>query len=102
MPDGPIINRLSLIPPLFGNVRVTPGAGAGAGAVVSWDMACGFNEPLPHTFQLQVGRSNLSTFVNDGSGRVDDWADAGAPVQNTFYVVDTTGRLFGKTADLFY
>lgn len=97
---GPVISKLSLVPPLFGNVRVTPAAGAGT--VVSWEMACGFNEPLPYNFQLQVGRSNLSVFMNDGSGRVDDWVDVGAPVQNTYYVVDATDRLLGKTADLFY
>lgn len=96
----PTISKLSLTPPLFGDMRVAPAPTGGR--MISWEMACGFNEPLPHVFQLQVGRQDLSSFNNDGAGRVDDWTNVGSPTSSTFYVIDTEKRLFGKTADLFY
>jgi hypothetical protein len=90
----------SLVPPLFTNLSVVPTASNGN--IVSWQVACWFNEQLPYTYQLQVGRQNLSAYTNDGAGRVDDWQDTGDPVQNAFFAVDLNDRRFGKTTDLFY
>src|SRR6185369_12176846 len=63
-------------------------------ARVVWEMQRHFIDPLPHTFQLQVGHTpdNAAT----------DWVDVGSPVQDAFFTVDPTKRLFGKFKDLHY
>jgi len=63
-------------------------------ARVSWMLHRHLVEPGPYVFQLQVGHtgSNLST----------DWLDVGAPVIDTFFVIDPDKRLFGKSAELHY
>ena len=54
---------------------------------VMWDLYPEFVDPLPHTFQLQVGR----TGVQDA----DDWQNVGLPLDNSFWAVDTAQRTFG-------
>lgn len=55
---------------------------------VQWVLDASFSDPLPHTFQLQFGRtpSNGST----------DWQDVGAPVVNGVFAIDDDQHLFGK------
>ncbi len=56
---------------------------------MSWELAPGFQDPFPHVFQLQVGRTGLST--------ADDWEPVGLTVENTFFAIDDSKRLYGKT-----
>lgn len=64
------------------------------GGRISWLLHPNFIEPGPYVFQLQVGET--------GTNVATDWANVGDPVTDTFYVIDTEKRLYGKTADLHY
>lgn len=66
----------------------------GGGSRVSWELQKTFTDPTPHTFQLQVGKTGVST--------ADDWEDVGAPVVDTFFVVDSTQRVYGKRLTTHY
>ena len=68
--------------------RITVSRIVAGGTRVDWYMHSQFRDPLPYTFQLQVGRT--------GSNNADDWIDVGDPVVNTFYAVDDEKRLHGK------
>jgi len=59
------------------------------GTRVCWQLLDTFSDPLPYTFQLQVGQS--------GNPDADDWEDVGTSIENTFYAVDGTKRVYGKT-----
>jgi len=59
------------------------------GTRVCWQLLSTFSDPLPYTFQLQVGQS--------GNPDADDWADVGTSMENTFYAVDGVKRVYGKT-----
>src|SRR5262245_19796039 len=61
---------------------------------VSWTMRQNFAAPSPYTFQLQVGET--------GSNYADDWVNIGAPVQNTYLIVDPVKRAFGKQLTVHY
>lgn len=56
---------------------------------VSWELGRNFRDPAPHTFQLQVGRTGLTT--------ADDWADVGVAANDVFFADDGAQRIFGKT-----
>ena len=58
------------------------------GTRVMWDLVPEFVDPLPYTFQLQVGRVG-------GTG--GEWDDVGIPQDNTFYAIDGEQRVYGKT-----
>jgi len=96
------ITRFSITPPIFDRVHVD--YLVVGGTRVSWELYRTFNEPLPYTFQLQVAHTGLSTdLINTGIvSRVDDWENVGSPVVDTFFAIDDTKRLFGKTADIHY
>lgn len=64
------------------------------GTRVVWAMSGRFLDPLPHTYQLQVSRSAAPT--------ADDYEDVGLPVSNSFFAVDDTRRLAGKTLEVHY
>ena len=64
------------------------------GARVSWELARHFIDPGTYTFQLQAGHTGLED--------ADDWEDVDVPVVNTYFKLDNTQRLFGKTLDLYY
>ena len=64
------------------------------GTYVMWDLYPDFVDPLPHEFQLQVGR----TGVQDA----DDWEDVGLPIENGFYAVDPAQRTFGMRQPTHY
>jgi hypothetical protein len=64
------------------------------GTRVVWVMNQRFSDPMPHTYQLQVSLSSAST--------ADDYQDVGLPVSNSFYAVDDTRRLAGKTLEIHY
>lgn len=57
--------------------------------LVDWTLHPRFIDPPPHTFQLQVGMT--------GNPYADDWTNVGAPVVDTFYAIDDTPRVRGKT-----
>lgn len=59
------------------------------GTRVEWTLHPQFTDPVPHTFQLQVGRT--------GSNVSDDWENVGLPVSDAFYAIDDTQRVYGKT-----
>lgn len=59
------------------------------GTRVEWQLHPQFTDPGPYDFQLQTGRTGLST--------ADDWTDVGLPVTDAFYAVDDTQRLYGQT-----
>ena len=54
-----------------------------------WDLVPSFKDPLPWTFQLQVGR------VGDPDSQ--EWTNVGLPMDNAFYAVDGEQRVYGKT-----
>ncbi len=59
------------------------------GTRVCWSMLPTFSDPLPYTFQLQVGQT--------GDQNANDWKDVGLPMENSYYAVDGTQRVYGKT-----
>lgn len=77
----------NVCPPVFDRVLVT--YTIRNGTLVQWTLLPTFTDPLPYTFQLQVGR----TPSNDS----DDWEDVGLPIENIFCAVDGTQRVYGKT-----
>jgi len=56
---------------------------------VEWVLHPHFSDPPPYTFQLQFGRT--------GNPLADDWTDVGLSVINTYYAIDDTQRVYGKT-----
>jgi len=53
-----------------------------------WTLSQAFNDPLPWTFQLQVGRT--------GDQNADDWEDVGIAVDNTCYAIDPNQQNYSK------
>jgi hypothetical protein len=66
----------------------------GGGSRISWELQKTFTDATPHTFQLQVGVTGVST--------ADDWADEGAAIVDTFFAVDNTKRVYGKRLTTHY
>lgn len=64
------------------------------GTRVMWQLIPEFNDPLPWTFQLQVGKS--------GDENADDWTDVGLPVENSCYSIDSEKRAYSKTQNTHY
>jgi len=58
------------------------------GTRVEWTLHPRFADPTPHVFQLQVGRT--------GNPNADDWEDVGFSVQDTFFAIDDTKRVYGN------
>jgi hypothetical protein len=56
---------------------------------IMWDLLPTFLDPMPLTFQLQVG----TTDSNDA----DDWQDVGLPMQDVYFAFDPEQRVWGKT-----
>jgi len=77
---------------IFDRVRVTPTIKHGAR--VEWALHPQFTDAGPYTFQLQVGTTGL--------GVADDWVDVGLPAVDTFFLLDDTPRIFGKTQWIHY
>ena len=69
--------------------RVTVRHVVTGGTRVEWVMHPMFAESLPHSFQLQMGRT--------GVGIADDWTAVGDPVEDAFYAIDPDQRLYGQT-----
>jgi len=62
---------------------------------ISWTLEPSFHDPLPHTFQLQTGRT--------GNPREDGWQNIGLPIINGDQLaIDDTQRLWGNTQDVSY
>lgn len=59
------------------------------GTRVCWTLRNTFADALPYTFQLQVGQS--------GDPQANDWEDVGVAIENTYYAIDGTKRVYGKT-----
>jgi hypothetical protein len=55
---------------------------------VWWQMHPRFRDPLPHTFQLQYGRT--------GDNSAADWVNVGDSALNVYYAVDDAQRDYGK------
>lgn len=64
------------------------------GTRVLWDVVPEFSDPLPWSFQLQVGST--------GNPDADDWQDVGLPVENSFYAIDGEQRAWGKQSPTYY
>lgn len=71
---------------IFARLRVLPKINGGS--VVEWTLHPQFADPPPHSFQLQVGRT--------GNPYADDWENVGSPVLNSYSVVDSARRTYGK------
>jgi hypothetical protein len=63
------------------------------GTRVMWQLIPEFNDPLPWTFQLQVGKTG---------GDDDGWEDVGLPIENTCYAIDSEKRVYSKTQNTHY
>lgn len=72
-------------PPVFDRVHVS--YLIRGGTRVMWDLIPEFADPLPHTFQLQVGRTGNPN---------GEWEDVGLAMENSFYAIDGEQRVFGK------
>lgn len=72
---------------VFGRVRVYHAFTTGT--TVEWDIHPNFTDPLPHSFQLQVGSTGLNNAL--------DWENVGDPVVDTYQATDTVQRVWGKT-----
>lgn len=59
------------------------------GSRIWWRLDPEFNDPGPHTFQLQVGTTGLPT--------ASDWRNVGEPIVDAFYADDDARRLYGQT-----
>lgn len=58
------------------------------GTRIMWTLSNLFNDPMPWTFQVQVGWS--------GSADADDWTNVGPPLVNACYVIDPEKRSYAK------
>lgn len=63
------------------------------GTRVFWDLDGHFKDPPPYAFQLQVLRGSAPS--------ADDWADVGLAA-DTYFAIDDTQRLYGKTFETHY
>lgn len=63
------------------------------GSTVHWELVPEFTDPLPYSFQLQVGQANHPEA---------EWSDVGAPVTNQFYALDGEQRVYGSQQWQFY
>lgn len=71
--------------------RVTVEHSPLGGTYVLWELDPRFVDPLPHTFQLKYGASD----IDDDSA----WEDVGPPTSNTSFLVDDEQRVFGSTLE---
>jgi hypothetical protein len=70
-----VFERLLVFPRIRGGTRV------------EWLMDRDFTDPLPYTFQLQVGTA--------GDHDISDWTPVGSTVVNGWYLLDDQERVFG-------
>lgn len=61
---------------------------------VWWQLDPRFDPTGPCYFQLQHSHTGTPTAI--------DWQNVGPPTENTYYAVDDTRRLYGKTLNSFY
>ena len=73
--------------------RVTVAYAMVGHARIEWDLQPTFNDPLPHSFQVQV---------NPNGGDADGWTDVGVPVVDACFAIDEDRRLCGKRLDMVY
>lgn len=71
-----IFDRIKVMPQMDGGTRV------------EWTIHPQFADASPYTFQLQVGKTS--------NPYADDWVNVGAAVVDTYYVVDTSQRVYGR------
>ena len=71
-----IFDRIRVWPLVAGDTRV------------EWTVHPQFTDPLPHTFQLQMGHTS--------NPEADDWCDVGLSVVNGFFAIDPSQRIHGK------
>lgn len=72
-----IFDRITVWPQIRGGTRV------------EWTLHPNFRDPGPYTFQLQFGRT--------GNPAADDWTNVGLSVTDTYYAIDDSQRVYGKT-----
>jgi hypothetical protein len=58
------------------------------GTRVMWTLVPGFNDPLPWSFQLEVG--------NTGDPNADDWEAVGLEIENSCYAIDPDQQNYSK------
>jgi hypothetical protein len=73
--------------------RVTVDYAIAGNARIEWALQPTFNDPLPHSFQVQV---------NVNGGAPGDWENVGEPVIDNCYAIDDDRRLCGKRLDMVY
>lgn len=59
------------------------------GSRIWWQHHRNFNDPFPHVYQLQAGRTGLADAT--------DWVDVGPPATNSYFLTDDQRRLTGKS-----
>jgi hypothetical protein len=74
--------------------RVNVWYGPQGSTYVDWELAPHFIDPGSYTYQLQQGYAGISADT--------DWINVGLPVIDTYYLSDTSPRLFGKTLEVYY
>ena len=79
--NNEIFRRVAVDYAILGNARI------------EWALQETFNDPLPHSFQVQV---------NPNGGADDSWEDVGTPVVNGCFAIDDDRRLCGKRMDMVY
>lgn len=74
-----VFSRIVVMPLIAGGTRI------------AWELNDHFvaTNPPPHTFQLQVGRT--------ANPLADDWEPVGVPATDTWFLIDDSQRVFGKT-----
>jgi len=73
--------------------RITVDYSIKGNARIEWALQETFNDPLPHSFQLQV---------NTNGGDDDGWENVGEPVINGCFAIDDDRRICGKRMDMVY
>jgi hypothetical protein len=56
---------------------------------LEWRLSRNFHDPGPYVFQLQVGHT--------ANQNATDWCNVGLAAVDTFYMIDDTQRVYGKT-----
>ena len=64
------------------------------GTRIEWELGDRFKDPFPHVFQLQT----TNTSVNQS----DTWENVGSSVEDTYYVIDDSQRIFSKSWETHY
>jgi hypothetical protein len=79
---NPVFKRVAVDCVIAGNTRI------------SWELQPHFIDAGPYVFTVQVGHT--------GVDNADDWTIASPPVTDTYFTIDRSQRVFGKTQETHY